>query len=89
MRPLKDISNEDIQYYLKVKDIKPAKCMHSKLNETSLQSVIKDFVMDLQENYPATVSTICKTADKIGSVTNNFNKKKCKVCQVISKYFKQ
>ncbi|CAH2102555.1 unnamed protein product [Euphydryas editha] len=81
LRPLRDITNEEIEHYIQIKEIKPAKAMHNKLNETSLQSVIKNFVMDLQENYPATISTICKTADKIGSITNNINKKKCVVCQ--------
>ncbi|XP_050344644.1 cytoplasmic tRNA 2-thiolation protein 2 [Nymphalis io] len=80
LRPMRDITNEEIEHYLRIKELKPATNIMGKVYGNSLQSVIRSFVLDLQENYPATVSTICKTADKISSVTNNDNKK-CTICQ--------
>nr|XP_026493721.1 cytoplasmic tRNA 2-thiolation protein 2 [Vanessa tameamea] len=81
LRPMREITNEEIDHYLRIKELNPATDILGKGYGTSLQSVIRNFVLDLQENYPATVSTICKTADKIGSVTDNVNKKKCIICQ--------
>ncbi|XP_046965490.1 cytoplasmic tRNA 2-thiolation protein 2 [Vanessa cardui] len=81
LRPMRDITNEEVDQYLRIKDLKPATNILATIHGTSLQSVIRSFVLDLQENYPATVSTICKTADKIGSITVNVDKKKCIICQ--------
>ncbi|XP_039759755.1 cytoplasmic tRNA 2-thiolation protein 2-B [Pararge aegeria] len=81
LRPMKDISNEEIEYFVKLKQLYPV-YDHSN-TETGLQSVIDNFVSDLQDNYPATVSTVCKTADKIGSMENTTNRKNCTLCQSI------
>lgn len=78
---MKDISQEEIDQYIKINQLSPASCI-SNNQENCLQTIIKNFVTDLQENYQATISTVCKTADKIG--VGMKQSKKCKVCEVIS-----
>ncbi|CAG4978810.1 unnamed protein product [Parnassius apollo] len=77
LRPMKDITEEELHHYIQIKDL--IQISVESIRGNSLQSVIKTFVSDLQENFPATVSTLCKTADKIGSVDKNINK--CKFCK--------
>ncbi|XP_032529215.2 cytoplasmic tRNA 2-thiolation protein 2 [Danaus plexippus] len=79
LRSMRDITNEEIDIYLNIKQM----CVDPKDSdqEISLQAAIRDFVLDLQENYPSTISTVCKTADKLGSVNGKNNIKKCHVCQ--------
>ncbi|XP_023939475.1 cytoplasmic tRNA 2-thiolation protein 2-A [Bicyclus anynana] len=79
LRPMKDISNEEIEYFLKVKQI--SKIQNSSNTKIGLQSVVDNFVLDLQKNYPATVSTVCKTADKLGSAENTTETQNCTLCQ--------
>lgn len=77
---MKDISSEEIDCFIKVKQLDPV--YDNSNTEIGLQSVIDKFVVDLQENFSSTISTVCKTADKLGSMENNENNKKCSLCQV-------
>ncbi|CAK1602012.1 unnamed protein product [Parnassius mnemosyne] len=77
LRPMKDITEEELHHYIRIKNL--IEISVDTIRGNSLQSVIKTFVTDLQENFPATVSTVCKTADKIGSVDKNTNR--CKFCK--------
>lgn len=75
---MKDITEEELHHYIQIKNLTHLSI--DKIKENSLQSVIKNFVWDLQENFPATVSTVCKTADKIGTIEKtNIT---CLVCKV-------
>lgn len=76
---MKDISNEEVEHYVRINNLNPSYTKQEKDN--SLQSIIQNFVLDLQGNYPATISTICKTADKMSSY-DIANAKKCTVCKV-------
>ncbi|KPI94851.1 Cytoplasmic tRNA 2-thiolation protein 2 [Papilio xuthus] len=77
LRPIKDITEEELHHYIQIKN-RPHISV-DKIQENSLQSVIKKFVWDLQENFPATVSTVCKTADKIGAIEKS--DKRCQFCK--------
>ncbi|XP_045773034.1 cytoplasmic tRNA 2-thiolation protein 2 isoform X2 [Maniola jurtina] len=79
LRPMKDIMNEEIDYFVKVKQLSPVYDYSN--TEIGLQSVINNFVVDLQDNYPSTIFTVCKTADKIGSNENTNDVKNCTLCQ--------
>lgn len=88
IRPMKDISEEELKLYINSKNLKVNDKQTSKENEhTSLQTVISTFVSSLQENYPSTISTICKTADKIGlqDECDNERHNMCVICQSILK----
>ncbi|XP_069359826.1 cytoplasmic tRNA 2-thiolation protein 2 isoform X2 [Maniola hyperantus] len=80
LRPMKDIMNEEIDYFVKVKQLS---YVHDYSNtKIGLQSVINNFVVDLQDNnYPSTIFTVCKIADKIGSNENTTDVKNCTLCQ--------
>ncbi|KAI5640556.1 cytoplasmic tRNA 2-thiolation protein 2 domain-containing protein [Phthorimaea operculella] len=79
IRPMKEISQEELNYYSKLKHLTPVK--HNQLKLNSLQSVIGAFVTDLQDTFPATISTVCKTADKIGNHDETNSKGKCVICE--------
>ncbi|XP_038208253.1 cytoplasmic tRNA 2-thiolation protein 2-B [Zerene cesonia] len=80
LRPMREITKEELDHYVRIKELNPYNSNNvQELN--SLQSIISKFVCDLQENTPATISTICKTAEKIGSEEGNETKKYCIACQ--------
>ncbi|XP_047984784.1 cytoplasmic tRNA 2-thiolation protein 2 [Leguminivora glycinivorella] len=79
LRPMKDISKEELDYYIRMKNLHPAE--QSIIQPNSLQSVIGSFVTELQGSFPATISTICKTADKIGTSNTDQSKEKCVLCK--------
>jgi tRNA(Ile)-lysidine synthase TilS/MesJ len=79
IRPIKDISYEELQNYTEINHLEQPKTQSVLGN--SLQSVIHNFVNDLQDHFPSTISTVCKTADKIGN--QDINKSpKCEFCEV-------
>lgn len=79
LRPMKDITQEELQHYIQISKLAPVKL---KVNqENSLQSVIQIFIDDLQENFQSTISTVCKTAEKIGSQDENEHNMKCILCE--------
>ncbi|XP_041975916.1 cytoplasmic tRNA 2-thiolation protein 2 [Aricia agestis] len=83
LRPMRDITIEEVETYAAIKGIyfTQSKCAS---NKNSLQSIIQDFVSGLQENFPATLTTICKTADKISSSDS-----KDKICMFCKSTFDQ
>ncbi|KAH9636537.1 hypothetical protein HF086_014798 [Spodoptera exigua] len=79
IRPIKDISIEELNYYVSINQLTPVNNNHIK--SKSLQSVISSFVSELQDNFQATISTVCKTADKIGDQRESINSEKCLICE--------
>lgn len=79
IRPIKDISTEELNHYISIKQLTPVNDSHIKSN--SLQSVISSFVSELQDNFQATISTVCKTADKIGIEKESNTSEKCLICE--------
>lgn len=83
LRPMKDITLEELNYYSRIKKVKPLLAIEK--GETSIQSLIRQFVRNLEGDFPATVSTVCKTADKIGLAAQSDDKTKqdlCALCEV-------
>ncbi|KAL5288114.1 CTU2 family protein [Megaselia abdita] len=79
VRPLKDLNQEEVDVYLKVRGLKtlcPEFSESSK--ETSIQSITKSFVNGLQKDYSSTVSTIFRTGGKIASKDSS---KLCSYCK--------
>ncbi|CAG9796620.1 unnamed protein product [Diatraea saccharalis] len=79
LRPLKEITFEELQHYININKLELLK--EKAVHGNSLQSVIKLFVHDLQDNYQSTISTICKTAEKIGIQDDNNHTNKCSMCE--------
>lgn len=78
---MKDISQEELNYYIKIKGLNPINLKEERNN--SLQTAISSFVTELQDNFQSTISTVCKTADKIGAMSDdNAVSKSCSICEV-------
>lgn len=77
---MRDISKEELNYYVNIKKLNPS--INNNVKENSLQSVITAFVTDLQESFQATISTVCKTADKIGVHDEQEEVEQCAICKV-------
>lgn len=77
---MRDISKEELDHYLNIRQLEVAN--HDESKQNSLQSVINAFVTNLQESFPATISTVCKTADKISALDEVETKETCIMCQV-------
>lgn len=77
---MREISKEELDHYLQINQLEVAQ--HDETKQNSLQSTIKNFVTNLQESFPATISTVCKTADKISAHDEVETKETCIMCQV-------
>lgn len=86
LRPMKDISQDEVFYYGLLKKLTYFE--NTKVGDNSLQSLITTFVVELQKNFPATISTICRTAEKIGTYGDITKLNKCYFCQVCIRNFK-
>lgn len=81
---MKDLTSEDIKIYNKIHNLS-----HSENKDVqdgqyaSIQSLTEHFIKNLQDNFPATVSTVMKTGDKIeNSTTETKDDQQCAMCQV-------
>lgn len=80
LRPMKDLSQEELANYASLKKL--TFIHENTVKDNSLQSLIHTFVVELQHNFPATISTVYKTSEKIGTFGNSTNLNKCTFCQV-------
>lgn len=74
LRPLKDLNDQEVQFYVHARELQPFRvddCSHYPLSGSSLQSLTRDFVANLQLNYASTVSTVFRTGDKIAPKRNS------------------
>ncbi|XP_023163998.2 cytoplasmic tRNA 2-thiolation protein 2 [Drosophila hydei] len=72
LRPLKDLTEQEVQFYVHSQDLKDFRLNDtSHLTGDSLQSLTRDFVNNLQLNYASTVSTVFRTGDKIAAKHNS------------------
>ncbi|XP_077295307.1 cytoplasmic tRNA 2-thiolation protein 2-like [Arctopsyche grandis] len=71
LRPLKDLTTEDIALFTKIKNISEVQPTIRDDNPyASIQSLTKQFVNNLQNNFPATIPTVLRTGDKIDNSSN-------------------
>lgn len=78
LRPMKEVTMEELKTYIEIKKLDGIE--NQECNENSLQHAILSFVHDLQGNSQATISTVCKTADKIGTQDNTKQLETLRVC---------
>ncbi|BFF94081.1 cytoplasmic tRNA 2-thiolation protein 2 [Drosophila madeirensis] len=70
LRPLRDLNEQEVQFYVHARQLKPLRVTGSSYGQergptASLQNLTAAFVHNLQQNYPSTVSTVFRTGDKI------------------------
>ncbi|XP_017069821.2 cytoplasmic tRNA 2-thiolation protein 2 [Drosophila eugracilis] len=85
LRPLKDLNEQEIQFYIHAQRLKPLLQSGSRYGQdngpsASLQNLTFAFVANLQQNYASTVSTVFRTGDKIAA-NGNPEKVVCIHCQ--------
>lgn len=82
IRPIKDLTINEISNYIQLNNLKyleKFKYGEENINNSkflSIQNLTKEFVKNLQQNFPSTVSTVYRTGDKIASATTNKIKQK-------------
>lgn len=79
LRPLKVFDIKELALYNYFHNLDPV-ILSVKPPTTSIQNFIEDFVDKLQSSYPATVTTILKTGDKLSMV--NSKKKGAETCYI-------
>ncbi|KAH8353477.1 hypothetical protein KR084_011277 [Drosophila pseudotakahashii] len=85
LRPLKDLNEQEIQFYVHAQRLKPLIQTGSRYGQecgqtASLQNLTSAFVANLQQNYSSTVSTVFRTGDKI-AVNAHPEQTSCVHCQ--------
>ncbi|XP_020804739.1 cytoplasmic tRNA 2-thiolation protein 2 [Drosophila serrata] len=75
LRPLKDLNEQEVQFYVHAQRLKPLlkSCLRygqERGEAASLQNLTSAFVTNLQQNYASTVSTVFRTGDKIAPKTH-------------------
>ncbi|KAJ8965551.1 hypothetical protein NQ314_004051 [Rhamnusium bicolor] len=81
LRPLRLFDLKELAFYNKFNNLDPICIRHREVNPySSVQDLMKKFVKDLQENFPATVTTVMKTGDKLA--LDKDNTEICKLCKV-------
>lgn len=66
LRPLKDLNEQEVQFYVHAQKLQPFQLEERDLtSDASLQNLTNLFVANLQQNYASTVSTVFRTGDKI------------------------
>lgn len=88
MRPLLDLSSKEVAFYSVYHKLDnvfiPSLCTKT-ASDSSIHNLSKQFVMDLMENFPSTVSTVFRTGEKLGSTSSPNNSEEeenfCVLCQ--------
>lgn len=72
---------KELALYNKFNDLEPPSIPSSEVNPySSVQDLMRKFVNDLQQNFPATITTIMKTGDKLSLDKRNADV--CSLCKV-------
>lgn len=81
LRPLRTFDMEELEYYNKFNNLEPISVPQSELDRnSSIQGLLLNFVKDLQTEFPATITTVLKTGEKIASFLPDNNC--CRLCKV-------
>ncbi|XP_059613325.1 cytoplasmic tRNA 2-thiolation protein 2 [Phlebotomus argentipes] len=78
LRPIRDLTMKEVENHIRVRQLK---CLQAAASDSqgSIQSLTEKFVLNLQENFSATVSTVFRTGDKLAP--KNFSDGNCVLCQ--------
>ncbi|XP_017108860.3 cytoplasmic tRNA 2-thiolation protein 2 [Drosophila bipectinata] len=85
LRPLKDLTEQEVLFYVHAQRLEPLIKTNSQYGQeqgeaASLQNLTSAFVANLQKNFSSTVSTVFRTGGKISEVTHP-EQSKCSHCQ--------
>ncbi|XP_050301388.1 cytoplasmic tRNA 2-thiolation protein 2 [Anthonomus grandis grandis] len=81
LRPLRCFDLKELAFYNVIHGIEPVSIRQPlEDNFTSIQSLMGQFINNLQESFSATITTVVKTGDKLATDDKRISGK-CKVCQ--------
>lgn len=81
LRPLRQFDIKELAYYNTFNNLNPIVVSETKIDQfSSVQDLTSRFVRDLQKNFPATISTVVRTGDKL--IIDKNDLKKCDLCKV-------
>ncbi|XP_075215462.1 cytosolic thiouridylase subunit 2 isoform X2 [Lycorma delicatula] len=84
LRPMQDFGSEEIEFYNSVYELKPVNIpsWSEEADGTSIQILTRRFVDELQENFPATISTVYRTGAKLNIEKDAAESvKNCSLCK--------
>lgn len=83
VRPLRIFELKELVYYNIYNNLEPLHLIDNKsaTKQQTLHNLLNKFVNDLQTNYPATISTIVKTGEKLCVDQKNIEEDRCTLCQ--------
>ncbi|XP_014664653.1 PREDICTED: cytoplasmic tRNA 2-thiolation protein 2-like isoform X2 [Priapulus caudatus] len=83
LRPMMDFTGKEIVMYNRFHDIRPVTIAAFTTKSSCAASITKlsqTFVLQLQEHFPSTINTICRTAGKICEATDLGSKRPAQCC---------
>ncbi|XP_025836236.1 cytoplasmic tRNA 2-thiolation protein 2 isoform X3 [Agrilus planipennis] len=83
VRPLRHFDDKELAFYNVYNKLKLVVSPNEikKFNNTSVQDLIDTFVSNLQLNYPATITTVVRTGDKLALDKTVLKSKACNLCK--------
>ncbi|ENN75847.1 hypothetical protein YQE_07576, partial [Dendroctonus ponderosae] len=81
LRPLRNFDMKELAMYNVFHKLEPVSVNPAQIDQySSVQDLMSYFIIDLQENYPATITTVVKTGDKL-ALNQSMIAVQCKLCQ--------
>ncbi|XP_060528998.1 cytoplasmic tRNA 2-thiolation protein 2 isoform X2 [Cylas formicarius] len=81
LRPLRDFDMKEVAFYNVLHHLNPISVRGREVNSNhSVQNLMRDFITKLQSDYPATVTTIVKTGDKLTTQIKDNCDRRCRLC---------
>ncbi|KAJ8981292.1 hypothetical protein NQ317_004028 [Molorchus minor] len=80
LRPLRLFDIKELAFYNRLNNLEPVFVRQREVNHyLSVNNLMRQFIDNLQQNYPATVTTVVKTGDKL--TLDRTNTHICKLCK--------
>lgn len=85
LRPMRDFTKVELDYYNRHFNLRAVETKKVDSSENSIKSLTRKFIEDLSDQFSGTVSTICRTSEKLSSVNvqNDVTNVKCALCEAI------
>ncbi|XP_065155206.1 cytoplasmic tRNA 2-thiolation protein 2-B isoform X1 [Atheta coriaria] len=81
IRPLRHFETKEVAMYNYFNNIIPVNLPKAPNTDSSIQNLLRSFVDNLQTNFPATITTIVRTGDKLAMDDEITNNPSCKLCK--------
>ncbi|KAI8997672.1 hypothetical protein BDB01DRAFT_840856 [Pilobolus umbonatus] len=87
MRPMKDMLAKEIGFYNHFADISNLVIPTTNFNtmaptKNSIDRLTEEFIVTLEKDFPATVSTVCRTVTKLTPSADMNNARSCAICMM-------